>query len=180
MIGQIDGIQKLHIRDIPLGEMPRRIAHQPSSGTLCVLTIKFETVSGEEKEVGYVRLLNDQTYESKEFLYFRSHLYIVIDSIKLQDYESPCSVISCSLGEDIATNYFVVGTAFALPNEPEPTKGRLLVYTVEDGKLKSAADPTEVKGAVYSLSAFNKRLLAGINSRVRLTTTFLIKIGTTV
>ena len=37
-IGTIDEIQKLQIRKIPLGESPHRIAHQESSGTLCVLT----------------------------------------------------------------------------------------------------------------------------------------------
>lgn len=30
-IGTIDEIQKLHIRTVPLGESPRRIAHQESS-----------------------------------------------------------------------------------------------------------------------------------------------------
>lgn len=33
------GIQKLHIRTVPLGEQPRRIAHQPSTKTLGVVTI---------------------------------------------------------------------------------------------------------------------------------------------
>jgi len=32
-IGTIDDIQKLHIRDIPLREMPRRICHQESSSS---------------------------------------------------------------------------------------------------------------------------------------------------
>lgn len=31
IIGTIDEMQKLHIRTIPLGEAPRRIAHQESS-----------------------------------------------------------------------------------------------------------------------------------------------------
>jgi len=33
------GIQKLHIRTVPLGEQPRRIAHQTSTKTLGVVTI---------------------------------------------------------------------------------------------------------------------------------------------
>ena len=28
LIGNIDDVQKLHIRTVPLGEQPRRIAHQ--------------------------------------------------------------------------------------------------------------------------------------------------------
>lgn len=31
IIGTIDEMQKLHIRTIPLGEAPRRIAHQETS-----------------------------------------------------------------------------------------------------------------------------------------------------
>jgi hypothetical protein len=33
------GIQKLHIRTVPLGEQPRRICHQSSTKTLGVVTI---------------------------------------------------------------------------------------------------------------------------------------------
>ena len=35
-IGNMDEIQKLHIRSVPLGEQPRRLAHQDSSRTLGV------------------------------------------------------------------------------------------------------------------------------------------------
>jgi len=63
-IGTIDEIQKLHIRTIALGEMPRRIAYQEPSKSLCVLTAKFEVDdSGEEVETYHVRLLDSQTFE---------------------------------------------------------------------------------------------------------------------
>lgn len=35
-IGNMDEIQKLHIRSVPLGEQPRRLAHQDSSRTFGV------------------------------------------------------------------------------------------------------------------------------------------------
>lgn len=37
-IGTIDEIQKLHIRTVPLGEQPRRLAHQDATRTLAVST----------------------------------------------------------------------------------------------------------------------------------------------
>jgi len=46
-IGGIDDIQKLHIRSVPLGEQPRRIAHQPASRTFAVLT-HFENFATNE------------------------------------------------------------------------------------------------------------------------------------
>lgn len=36
-IGGIDAVQKLHIDAVPLGEMPRRIAHQPATKTFGVI-----------------------------------------------------------------------------------------------------------------------------------------------
>jgi hypothetical protein len=61
----IDDIQKLHIRTVPLGEMPRRIAHQESSKSFCLLTVRYESdVSGMQTEHHWVHLLDDQTFES--------------------------------------------------------------------------------------------------------------------
>jgi DNA damage-binding protein 1 len=41
-IGVIDDIQKLHIRSVPLGECPHRIAFQPDTNTITVLTYREE------------------------------------------------------------------------------------------------------------------------------------------
>lgn len=41
-IGTVDDIQKLHIRSVPLGESPIRIAHQHETGTLAVLLNREE------------------------------------------------------------------------------------------------------------------------------------------
>lgn len=38
LIGTIDDIQKLHIRTIPLGETPRRIAHLEDAKSFAILT----------------------------------------------------------------------------------------------------------------------------------------------
>ena len=45
-IGSIDEIQKLHIRTVPLGEQPRRLAHQESSRTFAVLTSPSQGPTG--------------------------------------------------------------------------------------------------------------------------------------
>ena len=51
-----------------------------------------------------------------------------------------------------------------MPEENEPTKGRILVFMVEDRKLQLVAEK-ETKGVVYSLNAFNGKLLAAINKK---------------
>lgn len=154
-IGTIDDIQKLHIRTIPLGEQPRRIAHQEASRTfaVCCTRLTPSAENGEEFEAASVRLLDDTTFET-------------LSVFALDRYESPCSLCSLQFGED-ARHYYAVGTAYALPEEMEPTKGRILVFHVDEGKLVVVVEK-EAKGAVYNLNAFNGKLLAGINSKLML------------
>lgn len=198
-IGTIDNIQKLHIRTIPLGEQPRRIAHQEESKTFAVATVRCEQPpdgQAEEVEKGYVRLLDDTTFE-------------VMHSVPLEAYECPCSIRSLQLGED-PRHYYAVGTAFHMPEEQEPVRGRILVRRTggrrthqterqsplpastcqsacaRGGKratVQPSAHPPpqifhvedqklvlvaekEAKGAVYNINAFNGRLLAGVNSKL--------------
>lgn len=60
-----------------------------------------------------------------------------------------------------------VGTAYVRMEETEPTRGRILVLSVEDDKLHLVTE-FETKGAVYNLNAFQGKLLAGINARIQL------------
>ncbi|KAJ8449900.1 hypothetical protein Cgig2_029262 [Carnegiea gigantea] len=152
-IGTIDDIQKLHIRSIPLGEHARRISHQEQTRTFAICSLKYNQASTEETEMHFVRLLDDQTFE-------------IISTYALDTYECGCSILSCSFSDDNNV-YYCVGTAYVLPEENEPTKGRILVFAVEDGKLQLIAEK-ETKGAVYSLNAFNGKLLAAINQKIQL------------
>lgn len=152
-IGTIDDIQKLHIRTVPLHEQARRICHQEPTRTLGITTVKYTQVNGEEVEQNFVKLLDDQMFE-------------IMSTFQLDMYENGCSIISCQFSDDPAV-YYVVGTAYALPEETEPTKGRILVFLVEEHKLQLVAEK-ETKGAVHSLNAFNGKLLASINQKVQL------------
>ncbi|KAK2384523.1 spliceosome-associated protein 130 A [Trifolium repens] len=152
-IGTIDDIQKLHIRTIPLGEHARRICHQEQTRTFAICSLKYNPASAEESENHFVRLLDDQTFD-------------FISVYPLDTYEYGCFIISCSFSDDNNV-YYCVGTAYVLPEENEPTKGRILVFSVEEGKLQLIAEK-ETKGAVYCLNAFNGKLLAAINQKIQL------------
>jgi DNA damage-binding protein 1 len=102
-----------------------------------------------------------------------------VDSYQLNEEENGCSVISCRFKEDSSNEYYVIGTAYAIPTEAEPTKGRLLVFSVVDHKLKFIHELTTT-GAVYSLNSFNGNLLAGINSTVSIPNTSIMHIILTV
>ena len=152
VIGGVDDIQKLHVRAVPLGEQPRRIAHQPATNTFAVLTQR-EGGADANGDEHFVRLLDAETFETK-------HTFPLLAG------ENDGAVVSCAFADDPAS-YFVVGTAFAAPEEVEPSRGRVLVLKVVRDALVLVAEK-EVKGAVYNLNAFNGKLLAGVNSKVQL------------
>ncbi|XP_022762655.1 DNA damage-binding protein 1a-like [Durio zibethinus] len=156
-IGTIDDIQKLHIRSIPIGEHARRICHQEQSRTFAICSF------ADESEMHFIRLLDDQTFE-------------IISTYPLDTSEYGCSILSCSFSDDLNV-YYCVGTAYVLPEENEPTKGRILVFVVEDGKLQLIAEK-ETKGTVFSLNAFNGKLLAAINQQIQLYKWMLREDGT--
>eukprot|EP00891_Asterochloris_glomerata_P001303 jgi/Astpho2/1303/fgenesh1_pm.00024_%23_4_t len=147
MIGSIDEIQKLHIRSVYLEEQPRRLAHQETTHTLGV------SVSTGADGRDALRLVDDQTFET-------------LDRFTLDAYELTCSLTSLQFAEDPKW-YYVMGTAYAHPDEDEPSKGRILVFEAQGGKLVTVCD-REVKGAVYNVTGFRGKVLAGINSRLQL------------
>lgn len=67
--------------------------------------------------------------------------------------------------ENEEKEFFVVGTAKADPEEPEPKEGRLLVFMVIEGKLELASE-SRAKGGVYDIEDYDGRVLAGVNSRI--------------
>lgn len=192
VLGTIDEIQKLHIRTVPLGESPRRISYQEVTQTFGVITVRMDvqdttglkparpsastqttnitcsntiaqlhkpgtasssTEYGLEVEVHNLLIIDQNTFE-------------VLHSHQFAQTEYALSLISARLGEDLNT-YYIVGTAFVNPDEPEPKIGRIIIYLFADGKLSQVAEK-EVKGACYSLVEFNGKVLASINTTVRL------------
>jgi hypothetical protein len=93
-------------------------------------------------------------------------LFPVLHAHQFMQCEYALSLVSTKLGDD-ANTYYIVGTALVNPEESEPKQGRILMFQYQDGKLHQVAEK-EIKGACYSLVEFNGRLLASINSTVRL------------
>lgn len=198
-IGTIDEIQKLHIRSVPLGEAPRRIAYQESSQTFGVISsrldvqessglavvrecasTKAQTITNSlQTTVSITNTLGVRPsstaaqppecgieVEIHHFLLLDQHTFEVIHAHQMMQTEYCLSLITAKLGDDPA-HYYIVGTAIVNPDESEPKQGRIIMFRVEDGKLHQTAEK-EIKGACYSLSEFNGKLLASINSTVRL------------
>ncbi|XP_052801738.1 DNA damage-binding protein 1-like [Mya arenaria] len=191
-IGTIDEIQKLHIRTIPLGESPRRIAYQESSQTFGVISMRMDvqegssgtpsrpsasthasstTSSSNSKMVSTgTSMMGEHTYgdeiEVHSLLVIDQHTFEVLHAHTLLPNEFATSLLSAKLGDDPNT-YFIVGTAMVHPEEAEPKQGRIIVFHCNDGKVSQIAEE-EIPGAAYSLSEFNGKLLTSVNSTVRL------------
>ncbi|KAI7751098.1 LOW QUALITY PROTEIN: hypothetical protein M8C21_020503 [Ambrosia artemisiifolia] len=105
---------------------------------------------------------------------YSSNKKLLYSNVNLKEVSHMCPFNSAAFPDSLAiakeddnNAYYCVGTAYVMPEENEPTKGRILVFMVEDGKLQLVAEK-ETKGAVYSLNAFNGKLLAAINQKIQL------------
>uniref|UniRef100_A0A6M2DKV7 Putative splicing factor 3b subunit 3 n=1 Tax=Xenopsylla cheopis TaxID=163159 RepID=A0A6M2DKV7_XENCH len=195
-IGMIDEIQKLHIRTVPLGETPRKIAYQESSQTFGVLTTRVDvadsnglsptrpSASTQAQNITHCSAMGSlilnkpgigagipnaefgQEVEINNLLILDQNTFEVLHAQQLMQTESALSLISTTLGDDPNT-YFIVGTALVNPEDSEPKVGRILMYNYVDGKINLVAEK-ELKGACYTLVEFNGKLLTTINSTVRL------------
>jgi DNA damage-binding protein 1 len=85
-----------------------------------------------------------------------------------------------SEGADFRT-YLLVGTAYALPDEDEPTRGRIMVMSCGGSGMEGEAATSsntravrivtelQVRGAVYSMSQFyDGKVLAAVNSKTQI------------
>lgn len=104
--------------------------------------------------------------EVHNLLIIDQNTFEVLHAHQLFPGEYALSLISSKFGDDPNT-YYVLGTAVVNPEENEPKQGRIVIFHYDDNKLQQIAEK-EIKGACYSMSEFNGKLLASINSTVRL------------
>eukprot|EP00879_Flechtneria_rotunda_P007343 GHRR01007704.1.p1 GENE.GHRR01007704.1~~GHRR01007704.1.p1 ORF type:complete len:982 (+),score=309.67 GHRR01007704.1:155-3100(+) len=172
-LGAINGIQKLHIRTVPLGEQPRRIAHQPATRTLGVATINTSaSIGAADIGKGYLRVFSDTTFD-------------LLASHQLGPQEIPTALTSMAFGSGAADAsaegttaggaseesgaFFIVGTAVIKLTEVEPSKGYIILLSHTPGSNSlTVVETLEVHGAVYNLCEFQGKLLATVNNKVHL------------
>ena len=170
LIGTIDEIQKLHLTTIPLNAMPRRICYQESTHSYAVVVMnhEFSSIINEEIEVYSIRLIDADTFET-------------LSTYKLSDGEIASQIVNFKVGgliknikkslvesnSNINDEYFIVGVASSLSESAEVKEGKLLVFQSQESKLVLLSE-TRIHGAPFAISQFNDKILAGINTFVRL------------
>lgn len=131
-------------------------------------------------------------------LFLDSDTFEQIHVFELEALESvmACACVALDTPNGVS-EYFVIGTAVCVPNEAEPSNGRLLLFEVSSGTPSTDATWTDVdvesenmvmegpdhvrtvepvcihmvKGAVFSVVGIRGHLAAGIGSKVRIVLT---------
>lgn len=162
-LGIIDDIQKLHVTTCRLGMAPRRIVHCPEGRLFavgCVESgIKHVGLGGPETNSmsNCIRFMDDTTFED-------------IDRVDLEPYETIMSMAHVSLlvpktqdsSGDTYRQFLLMGTAYVLPDEDEPTRGKIMVYSCEADTSTPGSPNRQVRqvtelftqGSVYSICQF--------------------------
>ncbi|KAB0803831.1 hypothetical protein PPYR_00801 [Photinus pyralis] len=141
--------------------MTQSVTVSSSVGSLSLGKSSVSGISGTNLTPEY-----GQEVEVHNLLIIDQHTFEVLHAHQLMQQEYAMSLISCQLGDD-PNMYYIIGTAIVNPEESEPKQGRLLIFQWADNKLTPISEK-EIKGACYSLAEFNGKLLASINSTVRL------------
>lgn len=162
----MDDIQKLHVRVVPLGAQPRRVAHCSEARCIAVAVEAGDpgsaAAAATEAERNYIQLFSDTTFE-------RGGVF------RLEPQELALSLAAVSLPVSASSSgrqeFLVAGTAFVLSDEDEPSRGRVLVLRVDDAttgrpSLHLVAQ-RDTKGGVFALAVVaGGHLAAGVNGRV--------------
>ncbi|ESN93168.1 hypothetical protein HELRODRAFT_187538 [Helobdella robusta] len=188
-IGLIDDIQKLHIRTIRLYETPRRIVHQEATETFGLATsrvdvhnengayapkypcISYNAQAHQQASLYKQHLMSHVDSEPEDlevhsFLIIDQHTFELLACHQLSASEHITATTSAKFGDD-PTTYYVIASCIVNPEEKEPKQGKLMMMQYYEGKLILVSEK-EVKGAVYSICEFNGKLLAAVNSSIRL------------
>ncbi len=182
-LGLIDDIQKLHVTSHKLGMPPRRVTYDESSRLVCVGCIDNNLNNNRNASVG------GEINMGNSVRFFDAISFEEVDSFYLGPYETIMSMISTRMlitndisgeqkeaGQESYQPFLVIGTAYGIPGEHEPSRGRIIVLKCTTGnndnslsrKVKQVAE-VQVKGGVFSLCPFyNGSILATINSKTRM------------
>ena len=75
--------------------------------------------------------------------------------------------LACECFKFKGVEVFVVGTAYSLPEESEPSRGRMLIFEPMQDKTLVLRVEREVPRAVFSLAAIGNRIVAAVGARTQ-------------
>ena len=186
-LGVIDDIQKLHVTTCRLGMAPRRIVHCVEGRLFavgCIASgIQNFGLGGDEANMGNcIRFLDDSTLDDLEKIDLEPYemiMSMVYATLKVPSSAPSADTTSTGTSEPVHKPFLLVGTAYALPDEDEPSRGRILVYScqADEGSGTGTSNTRAVRqitefsvgGGVYSMCQFYEgKLLITVNTRTHI------------
>ncbi|KAL0960839.1 hypothetical protein HGRIS_005855 [Hohenbuehelia grisea] len=161
-IGNVNNLNKMHIRSVPLGlDVPRRILYDPTRRAFGVSCTRFEPVRVGEAEIvsSLFRLLEDVTFNP--ICQFNAEA----------DEEITASITTAHVDGETSTVLYLLGSMIYHPSDIEPKDGRIVVLGASSVPNSSTLQLDElvsekVGGCVYAISVVGDLICAAINSSV--------------
>ncbi|KLO05927.1 hypothetical protein SCHPADRAFT_917631 [Schizopora paradoxa] len=157
-IGRVVDIAKLHIRTIPMGiDNPVRISYQAESNTFGI-----GRVSTDIRPAGVL------STSRSSFVVLDARSFALSHSIQLELDEEVTAVETVSLSSsDSLEAFYAVGTMYYDAKEREPTRGRILLFSVIGEKtlpVVHCVAKADTNGCVFSITSMKGKLVAAVNS----------------
>ncbi|KAK4173705.1 mono-functional DNA-alkylating methyl methanesulfonate N-term-domain-containing protein [Triangularia setosa] len=162
-ISRIDRTRRTHLRELPMGEMVRRIAYSPKEKVFGLGCIKRSLVDGDEIVQSSFRLVDEVIFQpvGKTFQFERTNYVELVEAViraELPDsYGNPAE-------------RFIVGTSF-LPDADFAMsgehRGRILVFGIDDGRNPYLILSHLTKGVCRCLEVLDgNKIVAGLAKTV--------------
>ncbi|KZT11975.1 uncharacterized protein LAESUDRAFT_746751 [Laetiporus sulphureus 93-53] len=166
VIGKIRGADKMQIKTVPLGlDNPRRISYHSGLKVVVVACVRTapSRIGDFDGRTSSLKVLEDTGFNQ-------------LTSFTCEPGEEISSVLALPGGHDLLSPSFCIGTVRLQPGEPEPSHGRILLFSLVTGRLstkpvQSALDlvvSMPVNGCIYQLVNVQDMVAAAVNSSVLL------------
>lgn len=187
LIGTIDSLQTIHIQSYHLNESPRHICYHEQTATYVVCSTKTDMTARGESIQDRILFLDNKDFVTR-CIFELDPNETAMSCVSLVFDVPLSSSTSASASAHAGVEYVVIGTAYVLPEEQQPSRGRMLVFEVhtsspgegedededEEGGGASAlvkrtatlVAETVTRGAVFCLASMQGKLVAGIDSQV--------------
>ena len=160
-IALVDKERTTHVQTLPVGETVRRIAYSPKLKAFGIGTIHRSFRQAEEIVKSHFKLADEVLFKE-------------LDTYHLNEEELVESVIRADIREDSGelVERFVVGTAYLDDEEPDSTRGRIIVFAVTSERTLKVITELPVRGACRALGVISGNIVAALIKTVRVPTLF--------
>lgn len=162
-IALVDTERTTHVQTLPVRETVRRIAYSPKLKAFGIGTIHKSLRRSQEVIKSHFKLADEVLFKE-------------LDSYPLNKEELVESVTRADIREDSGelVERFVVGTAYLDDEEPDSSRGRIIVFAVTSERTLKVITELPVRGACRALGVISGNIVAALVKTVGPPASFLL------